>query len=250
MEPRAPLPNSAAAPRALVPPAVVFPSPGTAPLATPVPTIVTLCEDQALLQAVTVAAAEQAAVINSPTPDRFIDQLVANGAEVAVIDGTTAPIVMTSFLTGLRRQFPQLRVLVAGTAMLYEELRAQIADGTVFRFAHKPTSAKRLKLLLMAALGAHPPAPPAADGVTARAAVPSAAPATATAPGADPGATDTASATGAVGESADETREAIAAAPRTRPRWLWPLLLCLVTCAAMLVGWYASSLASRWRLLP
>lgn len=36
----------------------------------------------------------------------------------------------------------------------------------------------------------------------------------------------------------------------TRPRWWWPLVLGLTTLLAMVVGWYATSLASRWLPLP
>jgi hypothetical protein len=237
MEPRAPPPNSAAAPRALIPPAVAPPfalpviptdiappdfvpcaavSPAAAPLAPPIPTVVALCEDQALLQAATAAVGRQAMLVSSPTQDRFVDQLVANGAEIAVIDMAIAPNMTTSFLISLRLQFPQLRLLVVGTVELHEELRGQIADGTVFRFALKPVSAQRLKLLLAAALRARPPQTP-----------PSA------------------------GETVDESGKALATIARgARPRWLWPLLLCCTTLGAMVAGWYASSLASQWHLLP
>jgi hypothetical protein len=222
MEPRAPPPPSAAAPPTLA-------STATTPLGTPFPAIVAFCDDQA---EVAVAISEQAGMILTPTQDRFVDQLVANSAEVALIDAAIAPNPLTSFLGGLHRQFPQLRIVLLGAAQLREALRGQIADGTVFGFAQQPVSAERLKLLLLAALRAGPPeATPAvrsAAGTVEAAAAAEAASIAARAPPEAPPATVSAA---------------------VRPRWFWPLLLCLTTLGAMVVGWYASSFAQR-HLLP
>jgi hypothetical protein len=123
-------------------------------------------------------------------------------------------------------------MLVLGAAQLHEELRGRIADGTVFRFAHKPASAERLKLLLLAALRTRPveaPSPPTLGrmaGVTGGLA-------------------------GGLTGNADEAAATLMDAPGSPgPRWLWPLLLSLTALGAMVVGWYASSVASQRHLLP
>jgi TonB family protein len=114
--------------------------------------IVALSEDPLLLEALTAAAIGQAAVCTSPSADRFADQLVANAAAVALIDAAVAPAPLDEFIANVHRQFPQLLLLLAGPALLQNQFAAQLADGTVFRFAHKPASAQRLKLFVDAAL--------------------------------------------------------------------------------------------------
>jgi TonB family protein len=114
--------------------------------------IVALSEDPLLLEALTMAAIDQAAVVTSPSADRFADQLVANAAAVALIDAAAAPAPLDEFVANVHRQFPQLLLLLAGPALLQNQFAAQVADGTIFRFAHKPASAQRLKLFVDAAL--------------------------------------------------------------------------------------------------
>jgi len=116
------------------------------------PVIVALSEDPNLLEALTLAAIDQAAVVTSPSADRFADQLVANAAAVALIDAAAAPAPLDAFIATVHQQFPQLLLLLAGPASLQNQFAAQIADGTLFRFAHKPASAQRLKLFVDAAL--------------------------------------------------------------------------------------------------
>jgi len=114
--------------------------------------IVALSEDPLLLEALTAAAIGHAAVCTSPSADRFADQLVANAAAVALIDAAVAPAPLDEFIANVHRQFPQLLLLLAGPALLQNQFAAQLADGTIFRFAHKPASAQRLKLFVDAAL--------------------------------------------------------------------------------------------------
>ena len=126
-----------------------------APLYPPVvrmaPPIVVLSDDAMLLGAVMTAALDQATVVVCASTDRFIDQLVSTTPELAVIDAAaTADLPM--LLDSLRQQFPQMQLLVAGPGNVQHLISRQLGDGTVFRFAHKPTSAARLKLFVDAAL--------------------------------------------------------------------------------------------------
>jgi TonB family protein len=145
MKPRAATAAAAAAEHAALHPAVAGAS--RAPLS-----IIALSEDPMLLEALTLAAVDQACVVSSPSADRFADQLVATAAAVALIDATAAPAPLDGFIASLHQQFPQLLLLLAGPASLQTRFAAQIADGTVFRFAHKPASAQRLKLFVDAAM--------------------------------------------------------------------------------------------------
>lgn len=121
-------------------------------IATSSSAIVALSKDEALLRALMETMLEQAAIVTSSSVERFIDQLVANNAEVALIDAACAPPPVGTFIQRLRQQFPQLLIVLTGHTSLQSELRAQIAAGTIFRFAPKPAAAQRLKIFLNAAL--------------------------------------------------------------------------------------------------
>jgi len=169
MDPRAPIPSSSAAER-IVPSRRNTPSSApieatsvllalgseapAPPLELPVsaPAVVALSEDRKLLQALTDAVIQRLAVVTCPSADRFVDQLVANGAEIAVIDAAVAPKPLDVFLLALHRQFPQLQLVVAGHASLQRELTAQLSSGTIFRFADRSACARDLQPLLFAAL--------------------------------------------------------------------------------------------------
>ena len=114
--------------------------------------IVALSDDPLLLEALSGAVTDGSRVSSSPSTDRFIDQLVANAAGIALIDAATVATPVKSFLATLREQFPQLLVLLTGPAQLQTQLGSQLADGTVFRFVHKPASSQRLRLFLDAAV--------------------------------------------------------------------------------------------------
>ncbi len=114
-------------------------------------TIVAIADDPALLEAIARAAREGDLVIASPTADRFIDQLVANAATIAIIDSACAPPPLQGFVERVHAQFPQLLLIVAGSATLQAALASKLVDGTLFRFAHKPASAQRMQLFVDAA---------------------------------------------------------------------------------------------------
>jgi protein TonB len=105
-----------------------------------------------LLEALMLAAVGEASVVSAPSADRFADQLVSNSAAVALIDAAVAPAPLDGFIASVHRQFPQMLLLLAGPASLQNQFATQLADGTIFRLAHKPASAQRLKLFVDAAL--------------------------------------------------------------------------------------------------
>ncbi|HEY4973831.1 MAG TPA: hypothetical protein VII41_09500, partial [Steroidobacteraceae bacterium] len=92
--------------------------------------VIALSEDPMLLEALTLAAMDQATVVTSPSADRFADQLVATAAAVALIDAAAAPTPLDGFIASLHQQFPQLLLLLAGPASLQPQFAPQLADGT------------------------------------------------------------------------------------------------------------------------
>jgi hypothetical protein len=129
------------------------------PDAPPLARIVALSDDPNLLDALYGAAQAQALIV-SPTADRFIDQLVANAASIALIDAASAPVPLKAFIALLHEQFPQLLLILAGAAPVHAQLAEPIAAGTIFRFVHKPVSGQRLKFFIDAALSARTPGEP------------------------------------------------------------------------------------------
>ena len=114
--------------------------------------IIGLSDDPLLLEALSGAAVSGSSVITCPTAGRFVDQLVANAAGIALIDASSLAVPLSGFIATVREQFPQLLLIVAGPAHLQAQLSAQLDDGTIFRFVHKPASSRRLTLFLDAAL--------------------------------------------------------------------------------------------------
>jgi hypothetical protein len=133
-------------------------TPQTADAAVPASAIIALSDDPLLLAALEGAARAHAAVIISPSADRFVDQLVANAASIALIDASSAPTPLKGFIALLREQFPHLLLILAGPAQLQHQFAAQIGEGNIFRFVHKPASSQRLKLFIDAALRRQQPA--------------------------------------------------------------------------------------------
>src|SRR5665213_3600798 len=124
----------------------------TAAPATATHAIIGLSDDPLLLEALSGAAVSGSSIITCPTADRFVDQLVANAAGIALIDASSLAVPLSGFIATVREQFPQLLLIVAGPAHLQAQLSAQLDDGTIFRFVHKPASSQRLTLFLEAAL--------------------------------------------------------------------------------------------------
>jgi TonB family protein len=118
----------------------------------PAAPIVTLSEDPMLLEAISAAAVDLVEVVVAPSADRFIDQVVATGGELALIDASAVVGNLAQFLESVHRQFPALQLLLAGPGNVQHLIGAQMTDGTVYRFVHKPASAQRLKLFVDAAL--------------------------------------------------------------------------------------------------
>jgi TonB family protein len=118
----------------------------------PASPIVALSEDPMLLEAISAAAVDLVEVIVAPSADRFIDQVVATGGELALIDASAVVGNLAQFLESVHRQFPALQLMLAGPGNVQHLIGTQMTDGTVYRFVHKPASAQRLKLFVDAAL--------------------------------------------------------------------------------------------------
>lgn len=81
--------------------------------------------------------------------------LMAHHAGVAVIDCAAVASPIEQLTARLQSQFPEMVLIVAGGIDEQGQLAAQITDGTVHRFLHKPVSEQRVRLFVEAAWRRH-----------------------------------------------------------------------------------------------
>ncbi len=77
--------------------------------------------------------------------------LMGHHAGVAVLDAAALATAPVQLAARVRAQFPDLVIIVAGGAAEQAALAAQITDGSVHRFLHKPLSEQRVRLFVESA---------------------------------------------------------------------------------------------------
>jgi protein TonB len=127
--------------------------------------LVALTRDPALVAALRVLAEDGHHFEFVASDTALTDHLMASATRAALIDGAAASVPVAQLTDRLKAQFPDLVLVVAGTAADQGVLAPLITDGRVFRFLHKPVSAQRVKLFVESAFrhsDAMPPTPAAA----------------------------------------------------------------------------------------
>jgi len=81
--------------------------------------------------------------------------LMGHHAGVALIDSAAITTPIATLTQRLHAQFPELVLIVAGNADEQAALAAQITEGSVHRFLHKPLSEQRVRLFVEAAWRRH-----------------------------------------------------------------------------------------------
>jgi protein TonB len=94
---------------------------------------------------------EEISVVIVPDLHQFSDEILRHGSNLALLDCAVVEDALPRLVDALTRQFPDLRLMVAGQSSEQTELASRIANERVFRFVHKPASAQRLKLFVEAA---------------------------------------------------------------------------------------------------
>jgi TonB family protein len=114
--------------------------------------LVVLTGDEAFLQTMRDAVGGARRLWHVPTGDKVSDLLLAGQVGIVVLDVGALLDAPSVFVSQIKRQFPDLVVVVAGTRADETALAALISAGTVYRFIHKPMSPGRARLFAEAAV--------------------------------------------------------------------------------------------------
>lgn len=123
--------------------------------------------DEAFLQTLREAVGNARRIWHVPSADKVCDLLLAGQVGILVLDVQALAEDVGVFVAQIKRQFPDLVLVVAGSRETETLLANLISAGTVYRFIHKPMSPGRAKLFADAAVRKYveqrkrvPPAPP------------------------------------------------------------------------------------------
>jgi TonB family protein len=121
-------------------------------LASDIVELIVLTTDDAFLKTFRGAVSGSRRLWHVPTADKVSDLLVAGQVGILLLDVTALHEPAGGFLLQLKRQFPDLVVIVAGKRDTETELAGLISTGMVYRFIHKPMSPGRATLFADAAV--------------------------------------------------------------------------------------------------
>ncbi len=124
-------------------------------LASDIVELVVLTADDAFLQTLREAVGGARRLWHVPTGDKVSDLLVAGEVGIVVLDVQALHEQASVFIGQIKRQFPDLVIVVAGNRDDETSLAGLISAGIVYRFIHKPMSPARAKLFAEAAIRKH-----------------------------------------------------------------------------------------------
>jgi TonB family protein len=116
--------------------------------------LVVLTHDEILLDTLRAVATEHEISSVGAEAD-LAAHLLDDHAGVALLDTAAVTSPIARLTERLKAQFPELVLVVAGGIEDQGALAAQITNGTVYRFLHKPVSEQRVKLFVDAAWRRH-----------------------------------------------------------------------------------------------
>ena len=121
-------------------------------LASDIVELVVLTSDETFLQTLREAVGGARRLWHVASADKVSDLLVAGEVGILVLDVHVLNEAPGVFIGQIKRQFPDLVVVVAGNRDTETSLAGLISAGIVYRFIHKPMSPGRAKLFADAAV--------------------------------------------------------------------------------------------------
>ena len=117
--------------------------------------VVVLTADHELFQSAREAVGERNPVWRARSTDEAADLLITGRCGVLVVDMAAVSTRADTLIEQIVEQFPDVIVCVAGTRADEPLLAPLISNGLVYRFMHKPASARRAGMFLQAAIRRH-----------------------------------------------------------------------------------------------
>jgi TonB family protein len=114
--------------------------------------LVVLTRDELFLQTLREAVGGARRLWHVLSAEKVSDLLVAGEVGIVVLDVAAMHDAANVFVAQIKRQFPDLVVVVAGNRDSENELAGLISAGIVYRFIHKPMSPGRARLFAEAAV--------------------------------------------------------------------------------------------------
>ncbi len=113
--------------------------------------LIVVSDDEGLLQTLRTAVGSARRIWQISSSDKVSDLLIAGEVGILILD-VPAGGGSARFIVDIKRQFPDLVIVLAGNREAETALAALISDGSVYRFMHKPLSPARAKLFVEAAV--------------------------------------------------------------------------------------------------
>jgi TonB family protein len=117
--------------------------------------VLVLSADLLLFDAIRGAIGERNPVWRARSAEESVDLLLTGRCGVLLVDMAVVSTAPTTLITQIVDQFPDVVVVVAGRLEDEALLARSISDGCVYRFMHKPLTAKRAGMFLHAAIRRH-----------------------------------------------------------------------------------------------
>ena len=117
--------------------------------------VVVLSAETALFEAIRSAIGERNPVWRARTTEESVDLLMTSRCGVLVVDTDAVSIEVTTLIEQIAEQFPEVVMVVAGRREDEAPLARLVSEGLVYRFMHKPLSAKRAGMFLGASIRHH-----------------------------------------------------------------------------------------------
>jgi TonB family protein len=121
-------------------------------LASDIVELVVLTTDESFLRTLREAVGGARRLWHVASGDKVSDLLLAGQVGILVLDVQALHEAAGVFISQIKRQFPDLVVIVAGNRDAETSLAGLISGGTVYRFIHKPMSPGRAKMFADAAV--------------------------------------------------------------------------------------------------
>jgi hypothetical protein len=117
--------------------------------------VLVLSEDLLLFDAIRGAIGERNPVWRARSAEEAVDLLLTGRCGVLLVDMAAVSTMPATLITEIVAQFPDAVVVVAGRLEDEALLAGLISAGCVYRFMHKPITAKRAGMFLNAAVRRH-----------------------------------------------------------------------------------------------